>query len=67
MEKKKFESLLREEKNIKSLSNSQLVEFMDELSSEFEFLKMDIVDKTYLLDNIEVLYNKFLAEYESRN
>lgn len=66
MNKKEYEYILQEEKNLKNLSNSKLVEFMDSLSYEFEILKVDIIDKTYLLDNIENLYNKFLMEYNSR-
>lgn len=66
MEKKEYESILFEEKNLKNLSNSKLVEYMDVLSNEFEILKVDIIDKTYLLDNVENLYNKFLSEYNSR-
>lgn len=66
MEKKEYESILSEERNLKNLSNSKLVEYMDVLSNEFEILKVDIIDKTYLLDNVENLYNKFLSEYNSR-
>lgn len=53
--------------DIKNLPNNKLVEFMDKLSSEFEMKKSEILTLTLELDNIELLYNNILKEYQNRN
>ncbi len=66
MDKNQFDNISKELSNLKESSNAKLEETMDLLAYEFETLKIDIIDKTYLLDAIEDLYNKFLNEYNSR-
>jgi hypothetical protein len=66
MDKNQFDNISKELSNLKESSNAKLEEVMDLLAYEFETLKVDIIDKTYLLDAIEDLYNKFLNEYNSR-
>jgi hypothetical protein len=67
MTKEKFESILTESSDLKSLSNSKLIENMDVLSTEFDETKTNIINMTVYLDKLEELYNKTLLEYESRN
>lgn len=66
MDKISFEKLVSENKDLKNLPNSVLVEHMDILSEDFEKTKSDIIKLTYYLDKIEELYNSTLREYESR-
>lgn len=54
-------------KNIKELPNSKLVEIMDILSAEFDNTKSNIINLTHYLDNLEIMYNTVLSEYEERN
>lgn len=54
-------------KNIKELPNSKLVEIMDILSAEFDKTKSNIINLTHYLDNLEIMYNSVLSEYEERN
>lgn len=54
-------------KNIKELPNSKLVEIMDILSAEFDNTKSNIINLTHYLDNLEIMYNSVLSEYEERN
>jgi hypothetical protein len=67
MTKEKFESILTESSDLKSLSNSKLIENMDVLSTEFDETKTNIINMTVYLDKLEELNNKTLLEYESRN
>ena len=39
---------------------------MDELTKDFETIKESIINLTYQLDSVELLYNKILEEYEKR-
>ena len=66
MTKEEFDIILKEQKNLKDLPNSKLIEFMDKLSMDFEIVKKNIIDQTIYLDKIEELYNNFLKEYQSR-
>jgi hypothetical protein len=66
MTKEEFDLIIQEQKNLKSLQNSKLVEFMDKLSSDFEIVKKNIIDQTIYLDKIEELYNNILKEYQNR-
>ena len=66
MTKKEFDLIIQEQKNLKSLQNSKLIEFMDKLSSDFEIVKKNIIDQTIYLDKIEELYNNILKEYQNR-
>lgn len=51
---------------MKELPNSTLVEYMSNLSIEFDKIKAEIISLSYKLDSVEGLYNKFLKEYQSR-
>lgn len=64
MENKKLEEISKTD--LKELPNSKLVEIMDLLSSDFESTKANIINLTYYLDNIEIIYNKALEEYQNR-
>lgn len=64
MENKKLEDISKS--NLKDLPNSKLVEIMDILSKDFEETKANIINLTYYLDNIEIIYNKTLEEYQNR-
>jgi hypothetical protein len=52
--------------DLKNKSNKELIFGMDFLSSEFEQLKVSIVELTKHLDASEECYNRILKEYESR-
>jgi hypothetical protein len=67
MTKKKLEEIQTKTKDITNLPNLELVKNMDSLSEEHERLKNLIINQTYLLDEIEDLYNKNLVEYQKRN
>lgn len=67
MKKEEYDNIVSEQKNLKDLPNSKLVEFMDLLSSDFEMVKKNIIDQTYYLDSVEKLYNNILKEYEDRS
>ena len=67
MTKEEFENIQTKTKDIINLPNLELVRNMDLLSEEHERLKSLIVNQTYLLDEVEDLYNKNLVEYQKRN
>jgi hypothetical protein len=66
MEKEKFENIIKQQSDLKSLPNSILVEYLDTLSNEFELTKKNIINLTVYLDTVEELYNNTLKEYQSR-
>jgi hypothetical protein len=67
MKNEEFEIIVNEQKNLKSLPNTKLVEFMELLSSDFELTKQTIINTTLYLDKIEELYNNVLKIYKERN
>lgn len=67
MKNEEFQNILEEQKNLKDLPNTKLVEFMDLLSSDFETTKQSIINSTIYLDKIEELYNNVLNTYQERN
>lgn len=67
MTKEEFENIQTKTKDIINLPNLELVRNMDLLSEEHERLKSLIINQTYLLDEVEDLYNKNLVEYQKRN
>jgi hypothetical protein len=67
MKNEEFQNILEEQKNLKDLPNTKLVEFMDLLSSDFELTKQSIITSTIYLDKIEELYNNTLNVYQDRN
>jgi len=66
MIKENFEKIVKEQTNLKNLPNSKLIEFMDDLSSDFEITKQNIINLTIYLDKVEELYNNTLKEYQTR-
>jgi hypothetical protein len=67
MKNEEFQTIVAEQKNLKDLPNTKLVEFMDLLSSDFETTKQSIINSTIYLDKIEELYNNVLNTYQERN
>lgn len=66
MTKEQFEKISNQISDVNNLPNSELVNIMDSLSSEFEIVKQKIIDMTFYLDKIELLYNNTLKEYQNR-
>ena len=67
MTKEQFDSILLEQKNIKNIPNSKLIEYMDVVTEDFETTKSNLIRMSYYLDKLEELYNSMLKEYQSRN
>ena len=66
MTKQELEQIIEEQKDLKNLPKTKLVEQMDKLTIDFEELKKSIINLTYSLDRIEELYNNTLKEFQSR-
>jgi hypothetical protein len=66
MTKEKFDEISSKMSDIKNVPNSDLVKIMDDLTTEFDIVKKRIIDMTYYIDKIELLYNNILKEFESR-
>lgn len=67
MKNEKFEEIIKEINNLKDLPNTKLVEYLDELSSDFELTKESIIKSTLYLDKVEELYNRVLKTYQERS
>jgi hypothetical protein len=67
MTTEEFDSILKEQADLKNLPNSKLIEIMDKLSTDFDLTRTNIINLTMYLDSVEELYNKTLKEYELRN
>lgn len=67
MEKQEYDKILEQISNIKNIPNGKLVDWMDKLSMDFESKKSQIIGLTLELDNVELLYNNILKEYQNRN
>jgi len=67
MKKEELEKIVIEQPNLKNLPNTELVDFMELLSSDFELTKDNIIKSTLYLDKIEELYNNVLKVYQDRN
>jgi hypothetical protein len=67
MTKESFDSIVSEQKNIKNIPNSKLIEYMDIITEDFEITKSNLINMSYYLDKLEELYNSILKEYQSRN
>lgn len=67
MTKEQFDNILLEQKNIKNIPNTKLVEYMDIITEDFETTKTNLINMSYYLDKLEELYNSILKEYQSRN
>ena len=66
MKHEEFQHIVEEQKNLKDLPNTKLIEFMDLLSSDFELTKQSIINSTVYLDKLEELYNNVLNVYQDR-
>ena len=66
MTKKEYNKIVDEQKDLKNLPNGELVSMMDILSTEFEDVKKNLISMTFHLDNVEVLYNNALKEFQNR-
>ena len=60
MKDEKFKEILDCQLSLKDLPNTKLVEYLDLLSSDFDFTKESIIKSTLYLDSIEELYNRVL-------
>ena len=67
MEKKELDIIKQQLVNLKNLPNSKLLDYMERLSTDFEEKKSQIINLTLELDNVELLYNNILKEYQNRN
>ena len=67
MKDEKFKEILDSQIGLKDLPNIKLIEYLDLLSSDFDFTKESIIKSTLYLDSIEELYNRVLKVYQDRN
>jgi hypothetical protein len=58
--------IIEEQKDLKNLPNSNLIQMMDLLSLEFEDVKKNLISMTFHLDKVEELYNNSLKEFQNR-
>ena len=58
--------IIEEQKDLKNLPNTNLVQMMDLLSLEFEDVKKKLISMTFHLDKVEELYNNSLKEFQNR-
>lgn len=66
MTKRDYDIIKEQIPNLKNLPNNKLVDFMDKLNFDFEEKKAQIINLTLDLDNVELLYNSILKEYQTR-
>lgn len=66
MTKIEIESIMSQIPNLKNIQNSILETHLENLSTEFDKTKNNIIALTYHLDTVEELYNKILEEYKTR-
>jgi hypothetical protein len=64
---KNSEKILEIIKDYKNKSNKDLEVAMDFLQENFETTKQIILKMTNHFDEVELLYNKILEEYQNRN
>jgi len=67
MKDEKFKEILDSQSSLKDLPNTKLVEYLDLLSSDFDYTKESIIKSTLYLDSVEELYNRVLKVYQDRN
>lgn len=65
--REEIKQIISEVSNSKNLPNKKLVEQLDILSSEFDSIKVTMINLSYELDKIEEAYNKLNKEYLDRN
>ena len=66
MTNEQYQNIINEQKNLKDLPNSELINQLDVLSYEHERIKKVIIDTTLYLDQVEELYNNVLKVYKQR-
>lgn len=66
MTRKDYDIIKEQIPNLKNLPNNKLIDWMDKLNSDFEEKKSLIINLTLDLDNVELLYNSILKEYQTR-
>ena len=66
MNRKDYDIIKGQVPDLKNLPNNKLVYWMDKLNIDFEEKKSQIINLTLDLDNIELLYNSILKEYQTR-
>jgi len=66
MTKKDYDIIKEQIPNLKNLPNNKLIDWMDKLNIDFEDKKAQIINLTLDLDNVELLYNSILKEYQTR-
>lgn len=66
MTKEEFETIKSQQIDLKNLPNTDLIDSMDKLSTDFETIKQSIIQQTIYLDEVELLYNNILKEFQSR-
>ena len=67
MKDEKFKEILDSQSSLKDLPNTKLIEYLDLLSSDFDFTKESIIKSTLYIDSVEELYNRVLKVYQDRN
>jgi hypothetical protein len=66
MTKEEFDLIKSQQIDLKNLPNTDLINSMDKLSTDFELIKESIIQQTIYLDEVESLYNNILKEFQSR-
>lgn len=67
MTDEQYQNIIREQKNLKDLPNTNLVSQMELLTEEHERIRKTIIESTLYLDQLEELYNNILKVYQQRN
>lgn len=52
--------------NLNESTNKEILHSLEYLSNDFEETKKTIINLTKHLDNVELVYNKILKEYQKR-
>ena len=53
-------------KNLNESTNKEILHSLEYLSNDFEQTKNTVINLTKHLDNVEIVYNKILKEYQKR-
>ncbi len=67
MTQEEFKVFIEVAKDAKNVPNQRLEQVMDQLATEFETTKQNILGLSVYLDKVEELYNTILKEYQNRN
>jgi len=67
MTNEQYQNIITEQKNLKDLPNTNLVNQLDLLSQEHDRIKKVIIETTLYLDQVEELYNNTLKVFKQRN